>query len=266
MRALCSGLTGAGELGLDEVTAIILKAVPSVRKIVLIGMHPKPYTYYLLVVIDDSDKTPEHEATNKIEDICKQLVAVFALVHSAAWASQEIVAGDHFWNNALYNGTEVYTSEGFTSPEHRAIGKDIWMETAGKDWNRWGKQGLQFLKGAKRFMEDEHYGIAAFMLHQAAESCLIGIVRVLSGYRTSSHNLMRMLRFTLLFTDEIMDVLELEKTEEAKLFNLLQSAYSEARYKSDFWLDEQPAKLLLLKVQLLVKKIEVFYLKLIATP
>jgi hypothetical protein len=72
-----------------------------------------------------------------------------------------------------------------------------------------------------------------------------------------------MLRLTLLYTDEIIDVLELEKTEEAKLFNLLQSGYSEARYKSDFGLEEAPAKLLSLKVQLLVKKIEDLYLKLI---
>ncbi|MCO5950589.1 HEPN domain-containing protein [Mucilaginibacter flavidus] len=266
MRALCSGLTGAGELGLDEVKTVILKEVPSVRNIVVLGMHAKLYTYYLLVVIHDSDKTPEHEVANKIEDICKQLAAVFAIVHRAAWASQEIVAGDHFWNNAIYNGTEVYTSEGFTLPEHKAVGKDERKEAARKDWNRWGRQGLQFLKGAKRYVEEEQYGIAVFMLHQAAESCLIGIIRVLSGYRTSSHNLSRMLRLTLLYTDEIMDVLELEKPEEAKLFNLLQSAYSEARYKGDFWLEETTAKLLSLKVQLLVKKIEVFYLKLISTP
>ncbi len=266
MRALCSGLTVAGELGLDEVKAVILKAVPSVRQIVLMGMHAEPYTYYLLVVIDDSDKTPEHEVANKIEDICKQLVTVFAIVHKAAWASQEIMAGDHFWNNAIYNGTEVYTSEGFTLPEHKAVGKDERKEAARKDWNRWGKQGLQFLKGAKRYVEEGNYGLGAFMLHQAAESGLIGIVRVLSGYRTSSHNIMRTLRLTLLYTDEIMDVLELEKPEEAKLFNLLQSAYSDARYKSDFSIEETPVKLLSLKVQLLVKKIEVFYLKWISTP
>jgi HEPN domain-containing protein len=263
MRALCSGLTVAGELGLDEVKAVILKAVPSVRKIVLMGLHPRPYTYYLLVVMDDSDKTPEHEVANKIEDSCKQLVAVFAIVHKAAWASQEIIAGDHFWNRAIYQGIHIYTSDGFTLPQHKVVGKEAWMETAGKAWSRWGKQGLLFLKGAKRYIEDGYYGLGAFMLHQAAESCLIGIVRALSGYQTSSHNLSRMLRLTLLYTDEIIDVLELEKTEEAKLFNLLQSGYSEARYKSDFGLEEAPAKLLSLKVQLLVKKIEDLYLKLI---
>ena len=259
-------MSDAGKLRLNEVLAVILKEVPSVRQVVLLGTHPKPFTYYLLVVIDDSDKTPEHEVANKIEDNCKTLVSVFAIVHKATWSKQEIEAGDHFWNTAMYHGIRVYTSDGFTLPEHRPIGKDVWMETARKDWNRWGKQGLQFLKGAKRYMEDGNYGLGAFMLNQAAESCLIGIVRVLSGYRTSSHNLSRMLRFTVLFTDEIIDVLELEKPEEVKLFNLLQSAYSEARYKNDFWLEEGTAKLLSLKVQLLVKKIEVFYLKWISTP
>ena len=65
-------------------------------------------------------------------------------------------------------------------------------------------------------------------------------------------------------TDHSLDLARTAFTRHS--WREVQSAYSEARYKSDFWLDEQPAKLLLLKVQLLVKKIEVFYLKLIATP
>ena len=80
-----------------------------------------------------------------------------------------------------------------------------------------GEQGWQFLKGAKRYIEEVNYGFGAFMLHQATESCLIGIIWVLSGYQISSYNLSRILRFTLLFTGEIADVLELEKTEQAKL-------------------------------------------------
>lgn len=261
MNDLYPELTDGGRLGMTEIIAMILKEVPTVRQIVLLGTHPKPFTYYLLVVIDDSDKTAEHEIANKIEDNCKTLVSVFAVVHRACWADQEIVGGDHFWNTAIYHGIDVYTAYGFKLPEHNAIATGAWEQRARADWERWGKQGLQFSKGAKRYVEEENFGLAVFMLNQAAESCLIGMIRVLSGYKPSSHNLSRMLKFTLLFTDEIVNVLDLEKTEEAQLFGLLQSGYSEARYKNDFRAEEKEVKLLSLKVQLLVKKIEVTYLK-----
>jgi hypothetical protein len=59
-----------------------------------------------------------------------------------------------------------------------------------------------------------------------------------------------------LFTDEIKRVLQLDTSEGAQLFSLLLSAYSESRYKSEFNPDEQSAKLLKMKVDLLLVKIE----------
>lgn len=261
LNGLFPELTDADRLGLGEVCALILKKVPSVKKIVLLGTHPKPFTYYLVVIIDDTDKTQEHEIANKIEDNCKQLIGVFAIVERESWVKQEIESVDRFWNTAMYHGVHVHTSDGFELPVSQSAGKEAWIKASKTDWKRWGEQGLGFLKAAKLATESEDFNLAVFMLHQAAESSLIGIIRVLSGCRFSTHNLARMLKFTLLFSDAILNVLELENPENAQKFALLQSGYSEARYKAGYTVDEVSVVTLTGWVESLLKTVEMDYLR-----
>ncbi|WP_462266474.1 HEPN domain-containing protein [Mucilaginibacter sp.] len=115
------------------------------------------------------------------------------------------------------------------------------------------------MKGAVRYMEDGNYSLAVFSLHQAAESSLIGIIKAILGYRLSVHNLARMIKITLLFSDDIKKVLQLDTTEGVQQFNLLQAAYSEARYKSEFKPDQQSVMILKVRVNLLLDTIEQVY-------
>ncbi len=108
-------------------------------------------------------------------------------------------------------------------------------------------------------MEDGNYSLAVFSLHQAAESSLIGIIKAILGYRLSVHNLARMIKITLLFSDDIKKVLQLDTTEGVQQFNLLQAAYSEARYKSEFKPDQQSVMILKVRVNLLLDTIEQVY-------
>ena len=49
--------TAAEALAVDELKKLILERFPAVRLIVNLGTHPKPYTFYLLILIDDDYKT-----------------------------------------------------------------------------------------------------------------------------------------------------------------------------------------------------------------
>jgi HEPN domain-containing protein len=146
-------------------------------------------------------------------------------------------------------------------PSHSHVSKQEWLDRSKSDWTRWGTQGKEFLKGAQQYFNDSNLSLAVFMLHQAVESSLIGIIKVLSAYRLSSHNLMRMFRITLLYTDEIMAVMDLDKKDANRLFNILQSGYSDARYKNDFNVNEKDVKSLLLQIELLVGRIDFVYMK-----
>lgn len=259
VKDLNPNLTKAEKLGIEEVKNLIIKRMPSVSMIYLIGTHPDPFTYYLLVLIDDKEKTPEHEIANKIEDNCRYLASVFAIVHKLSSAKEALMKDRRFWHNTLYKSINIYKAPDVELTGVHAINNAVWLERAQLNWNRWGNQGKDFIKGAVGYIEDANYNLALFCLHQAAESSLIGIITAVLGYRTNGHSLSRKVKMTLLFTDEIKDILELDTLEGARLFTILQSGYAEARYDSEFKADEESVKLLKEKVDLLLGKIEQVY-------
>jgi HEPN domain-containing protein len=251
--------TPAEALGLEEVKALILKKVPAVQLIVHLGTHQKPFTYYLLVLIADGSKAIEHEVSNTIEDHCKHLVSVMALVHKTGSAKKGISEGNTFWNNTMKSSKLIYQQEGLHLQEHQDVPKEDRQEIAKYHRQRWGGQAQEFLKGAKRYYQDGNHKLAAFLLHQAVESALSGVIRAAMGYRIAIHNLSRMLRLTLLFTEELLAVFELHTEEGKQSFALLQNAYSHARYRDGFEPGEEAVKMLLSRVETLLGKTEDIY-------
>jgi hypothetical protein len=62
------------------------------------------------------------------------------------------------------------------------------------------------------------------------------------------HNLARLLKISLLITDDLRDEFKLNTVEGSQLFNLLQEAYSHSRYSHAFDPDEQSVKKILATV------------------
>lgn len=149
---------------------MIVARIPSVCMIYLMGTNPNPFTYYLLILIDDKEKTPEHEIANKIEDNCRYLASVFVFVHKLASAKDALANDKRFWHNPLYKSINHYKAPDVELLGSHPIDSSVWLEKANHDWNRWGIQGKEFMKGAVRYIEDGNYSLALFSLHQAAES------------------------------------------------------------------------------------------------
>jgi HEPN domain-containing protein len=209
-----------------------------------LGTHPKPFTFYLLILIGDDEKIPEHEVSNKIEDNCQYLAYVHAIVHKSNSAKEALNIGRRFWSTVMKKGFILYQSPELILPPHQEITKEVLLERAKFNWERWGKQGSEFLRGAELFRADNNFRLAAFLLHQSVESVLKAIIQSIIGYRVQMHNLSRLLRLTLLFTDELKEVFELDSTEGAQLYQLLQKAYSQSRYNSSFDPDGDSVRIL----------------------
>jgi len=259
IRTIAPNLTAAQKLALDEVIAVITKRVPSVESITLLGTHPDPFTFYLVILLNDQDKVAEYEVASRIEDICRPLVCIITIVHKGNSARSGISSGNRFWNHTFGKGLIVYSAPGFELPEYQMLEAEVYKDKVKTDWERWGGQGKAFLKGAHYYLGIENYTLALFSLHQAAESTLIGTIKCVLGYRFSVHNLLRMLRITQLFTDELKDVLEMDKPENLQLFNLLQVAYSETRYRGSFIANEQAVQQLLPIVESLLATAQAVY-------
>lgn len=226
--------TAGEQSGLNHIRKFITKRFPCVDCIIHLGTRHHPFTYYLLILINDAEKTPEGEISNKIEDHCRFLTNVYAIVHKSASAISALDAGQRFWSTAFTNGESLYRSTGLMLPEPQTVSDFLVIDRANFHWNRWGVQAENFLAGAEFYKEKKAYRLAAFLLHQTVESTLKAIIQAILGYRVQTHNLSRLLRLSLLITDDLKDILGLDTTNGIQQFSLLQDAYSNSRYSNAF--------------------------------
>ena len=126
-------------------------------------------------------------------------------------------------------------------------------------WNKYGIMSKEFFRGAERYLEDGNARLALFLLHQATEHALIGLLQVMFGYRQSVHNLFKLIKLTLRFTDEFRDIFEMETKEGLKVFTLINDGYSKARYDENFLIGEDMVKTALEKVRLLLDKAKLVF-------
>ncbi|WP_162276937.1 HEPN domain-containing protein [Mucilaginibacter pedocola] len=229
----------AEALGLEKVVGLIVKEMPTVQLIVHVHSHREPFTYYLLLLVKSNETLQEHEIANKIEDKLKPMAKVFIFAHKLSGLKKALQAERRFFIDALTTKTVVYRAEDFVMPELPTLTTEQVKAKAQLDFTKWNVQAHDFLRGARYYREVKNYNLAAFSLHQAVESIFIGAIKAVLGYKLNVHNLPRMLRITLMFTEEFKDVLQLDTEEGSKLFEALRSAYTNARYVSKYGVDEE---------------------------
>lgn len=230
--------------GLNQLLKIILLEVPSVKMIIYLGTYLKPDTYYLLVITGEKEKKPEHEIVNKIEDHCKRIINVFAIVHKADAFISALENGSRFFTQSLSRNKICYQASDLTLSQLKAVDTDNLKKEITTQWNRWGIQGKNFLDASLHAFDEENYNLSLFLMHQAVENTVSAIVRIMLGYRITVHNLTRLFRMTFLFTDDIRNIFDFRTEEDVQLFSLLQNGYSAARYKDDFVIDKETTKAL----------------------
>jgi HEPN domain-containing protein len=95
-------------------------------------------------------------------------------------------------------------------------------------------KGREFLAGAELFRIRKQNSMAAFMLHQSAEQALKTLLEMGTAFHSNSHNLTRLLRYTRFVLPRILSIFPQDTDHERRLFQLLQKAYVDARYKEDY--------------------------------
>ncbi|MBD1365364.1 HEPN domain-containing protein [Mucilaginibacter sp. ZT4R22] len=231
-------MTWAEGLGLEKVVEVIVKEMPTVQLIVHIHSHREPFAYHLLLLVKSGEVLQEHEIANKIEDKLKPMAKVFIFAHKLSGLKKALQAKRRFFIDALTTKTVVYQAEDFVMPELPILTTEQVKAKAQLDFTKWNVQAQDFLRGARYYKEVKNYNLAAFSLHQAVESVFIGVIKAVLGYKINVHNLPRMLRISLMFTEEFNEVLQLDTEKGRHLFEVLRSAYTNARYVSNYEVDE----------------------------
>jgi predicted nucleotidyltransferase/HEPN domain-containing protein len=235
-----------------------------ILKIILFGSHAtgkwvnKPAhgyvsDYDILVIVNQNELVEEYKIWDTAEDRIALRVRqpINILVHTLEEVNDALVKGQYFFTDIRREGIVLYEGDkrelaqpGKLSPEESKI-------IARKDYGHWFDSANEFLIDYNACLERGSLPKAAFELHQAAERYYACLLLVLTNYKPYSHNLKRLNALAILQDARIAEVFPQDTKIVRRRFQLLKSAYVDARYSEHYkisqeeliWLGERVARL-----------------------
>jgi HEPN domain-containing protein len=222
------------------------------------GLHggsfsPALGAYDLLIVSREGDRRSDYELQDLIENRCRQVAPVTALVHDISYVNRRLSEGQYFFYSVIREGTLLYDASRLSGgtpfvsaepPDWAAV-----RRIAGRDFERWGQQARAFYDSAGFNYARHEDRAAIFLLHQAAEQIYQAILLAFTGYKPTTHNLDKLRRYTNRFSVELALVFPRDNDREDELFKLLLAGYVDARYKEDFSITHEVLGVLLERVE-----------------
>lgn len=113
-----------------------------------------------------------------------------------------------------------------------------------------------FIAGAELFRIRKEYRLSMFMLHQAAEQGLSAILKIGMGYYCCTHSIDRLFRYARFVCPKIDFVFPKDTETEKRQFGLLQRAYVDSRYNSEYVVNYKDLDIITSRVRSLYEILE----------
>jgi len=232
---------------IETVTTIILHKLKP-EKIFLLGctttrkhtktiftkqtISPVESLLSLFVLVLTDQNTNCNEAQDKIENLCRNIVPVTALVFTMEQFNEWCQQQHRFAQTVITRAQLLYDDPSTEIPALAFTDRPKKQMQA--DYTHGLNKVQEFLAGADLYRIRKQNNFAVFMLHQAAEQALLTILKLTIGIRVVTHNLDKLLRFCSFATANIMEVFPRNNDKNERLFKLLNKAYCETRYQNDY--------------------------------
>ena len=190
--------------------------------------------YYLLVLTDGGQHRGNEAWQDAIEHRCRPLTPVTVWVLPAALFAQWLDAGQPFAIKVHAGGLLCHDAGRIQLPEPPVTDAEAMERTLCRECRHYAGRSAEFLKGADQYYLRRQFRLAAFLLHQAAEQAYIAISWRATGFRPMVHHLEKLHRYALPFSSALASVFPQNSEREQYLFRLLQRAYIDTRYASDY--------------------------------
>ncbi len=218
---------------------------------------PEPVHYYLLVLPESSQYRSNETWQDMIEHRCRALTPVTAWVLPVAKFVQWLEAGQPFACTVYRDGLLCYDAGKVMLPVPPPCNKEETEDALHRECTHYISRSAGFLKGAEGYYLRRQYKLAAFLLHQAAEQAYIAINWRATGFRPMVHSLEKLHRYALPFSEKIAAVFPQHNEREQYLFRLLQKAYIDTRYTSEYEVQEDELLCLTGRVERLLEIAEI---------
>lgn len=241
---------------LRNLVSMILERIPQTQMIILFGSYATgKYVEYdsriefgvrttymsdydILVVTDKAKDKEVGQRLDNIEEMYykdpeKQTPVQF-INDDIKKLNRNLLDGRYFYTQLKAEGIFLYNTEKFKLARRRKLRYDEIMKQAMEYFEEKLNRANSFLRSANHDYADKDYNMASFHLHQVCENLFYAVRLVYTLENSKQHNLSKLLTSVRRYSNEFGDIFPRKTEEEKRLFNLLKSAYVEARYNPDF--------------------------------
>lgn len=255
---------------LKKIVDIIL-GVTDVEKIILFGSHAtgkwveEVYTeehityeytsdFDILIVTKKNERREDFEIWDMVENRFNNrefFTPLNVIVHDIDYINKQLSEGQYFFSDIKKEGILLYDAERVTLARRKKLKSEDVKSIAQLDFDYWFESANDFLETFRFDFNRKKLNKAAFELHQATERYYHAISLIFTGYKYKTHNLSKLIKLTKRFSKELYGVFPRSNKENERLFELLQKAYVDARYKKDYKITKKELEYLSKRVKML---------------
>jgi HEPN domain-containing protein/predicted nucleotidyltransferase len=276
MKSSLSHLPQIKQEQIFQITEII-KEVAKPEKVILFGSYAKGkqvehkykgsdgilYGYisdYDFLVVTKNSSLKAYELDDEITTRAEKIEPALNIeIHDIDYINEGLEFGQYFFSDIVKEGILLFDTGNVHFAEPKELTPDEEKIIAQRYFDIWFQRGTGFLKGADFYLSQNELKIAAFSLHQVAESFYYTALLVFTGYKPKTHNLKKLRRQSKSLSEELFLLFPVEKNKTEKhLFDLLKHGYIDARYRIDYFITEEELLALterIRKMQIIVEQI-----------
>jgi predicted nucleotidyltransferase/HEPN domain-containing protein len=235
---------------LREIAGIIVKAVDP-EKVILFGSHATGrwvehrYTeggityeyisdYDILVITKSGESRKDYEVQDVIENRCVYKTPVTVITHDIDFVNKMLSEGQYFFTDIEKEGILLYDAGNTLLAERKPLSPAEAKAIAQNYFDQWYHSAVNFLQMSIYAKSMGNLKESAFVLHQAVERTYNVIIPVHAGYKSKTHNLGKLKRYSKRFSEELDVVFPDNTPQEKHLFDLLKRGYIDTRYKEHY--------------------------------
>jgi uncharacterized protein len=261
---------------LERVVSVIREMCDDVEMIILFGSHARGNyrdeedllperksgavsDYDILVICRDKDIAINHSLWHKISDCCNGLdytIPFRIIVHDIKYIKKRLKEIHFFFSDIVKEGCLLYTSGKYELNVGKELTSEQQIKVAKEHFKHWFEKAQGFFKHFTYAFTDKDWSIAAFLLHQAAESSYKALLLVFTNYCPHDHYLDSANRQTREILPEMEEIFLCKTKADEELFKLFDYSYIGARYDSKFEISKKDLDYLSSRVKLLLELTE----------
>jgi uncharacterized protein len=260
---------------LQRIVAIVSEHCPSVGMIILFGSYARgdwremkdlapdrksghPSDYDILAITQDEEQC-DAQAWQVITEACAkaELSAIPRFIeHDIDFVNGKLERGQYFFTDIVSEGKMLYDAGIVTLAEEKVLTPSERLDIARNDFKQWFETAEQFFETYKLIQPKGWLKLAAFNLHQAAESAYKTLLLVFTGYIPNEHYLSFLGEQAAQVDPDFETIFQSKNSFERDAFTALEFAYIGARYDKRYTVDKDTLAYLAERVDVLLRLTE----------